>query len=415
MSRITGLDRCCLIGGFLEAEPFGEELVVVRLEAECVARSRRALRVDIEQLGRRIVRLLRRLLLRLLPLAAAELVQRRGVGGRAAVAADEVQVRDRDVQLRVVGVDELQELVGAIAQIERQQAEIAADAVLFVHDRIADAHLRQIAHHRVDIRTLRRLARRAADDAGVQLGFRHEGQPPSGHAKPDAIGAVDEHHALDAPATHGSLAERREQPVFGEVLLHRLAAAGALGDDRDAQSVVAMKRFKAVSGSSARDRPGRAAAHSWGPRCRRHARRGRKLLTAPLNASAGRNSSVGGSSGRALSPRSSRSATRCPARSGRSRRGLAMQRDTSRRRQVIGDRRRRVEEKRQVVFDAAGDDAVRDVLVQRRFRRVAFEHFAKAACENACGRHRPAEIRAPAANARSEPDKACAAYRRRTS
>ena len=58
-----------------------------------------------------------------------------------------------------------------------------------------------------------------------------------------------------------------------------------------------------------------------------------------------------------------------------------MQRDRRGRRQVIGDRRRRVEEERQVVFDAAGDDAVGDVLIERGFRWVAFEHLAKAAAE----------------------------------
>ena len=82
-------------------------------------------------------------------------------------------------------------------------------------------------------------------------------------------------------------------------------------------------------------------------------------LSAPLNSSGGRNSSVGGSSGRALSPRSSRSATRCPARSASIGAGdVAVQHDDRVRRQVVGERRGRLEEQRQVVLDAAGRDAV---------------------------------------------------------
>ena len=63
--------------------------------------------------------------------------------------------------------------------------------------------------------------------------------------------------------------------------------------------------------------------------------------------------------------------------------------------QVIGECCRLVEEKRKVVFDAARRNAVTHVLVQRRFRRVALEHFAipapelRAAClverKLACG------------------------------
>ena len=48
---------------------------------------------------------------------------------------------------------------------------------------------------------------------------------------------------------------------------------------------------------------------------------------------------------------------------------------------VIGQGRGRVEEQRQVVFDAARREAVADVAVERRFRRVAFEYFAEAAAE----------------------------------
>ena len=73
------VDRRLLVGRLLEAEALGECFVVVLLERERVAVARRALRVQVEELGRGIVRLRGRLALRLLPLAAAELVQRRRI------------------------------------------------------------------------------------------------------------------------------------------------------------------------------------------------------------------------------------------------------------------------------------------------------------------------------------------------
>ena len=80
-------------------------------------------------------------------MAAAERVQRRLLGRGAAVAADEMQARDRHVELVAAGVFERQELGLAFAEIHALQAEVAADAVLLVHDRVADLDLRQVAQH----------------------------------------------------------------------------------------------------------------------------------------------------------------------------------------------------------------------------------------------------------------------------
>ena len=49
--------------------------------------------------------------------------------------------------------------------------------------------------------------------------------------------------------------------------------------------------------------------------------------------------------------------------------------------EIVGKRRGRLEKQRQVVFDSRRDDAIGNILVQRRARRVAFEHFAKAAAK----------------------------------
>ena len=73
-------------------------------------------------------------------------MQRRFLGADAGVARDQVQLRDRHVERRLVGVLELQELarllVGA-AERDRRQAEVAADAVVDVDDRVADLAARR--------------------------------------------------------------------------------------------------------------------------------------------------------------------------------------------------------------------------------------------------------------------------------
>ena len=134
-----------------------------------MALARGALGIQIEQLRSGVVGALRGFLLCLVPLTAAELVQRRLLRRCATVAADEMQARDRDIKLGVVRVEQMQELVGAVAQVGRGEPEIAADAVLLVHHRIADAHLRQVAQHGVDVRAAAFAFSRAARDSGIEL------------------------------------------------------------------------------------------------------------------------------------------------------------------------------------------------------------------------------------------------------
>ncbi len=55
-------------------------------------------------------------------------------------------------------------------------------------------------------------------------------------------------------------------------------------------------------------------------------------------------------------------------------------------RQVVRNERRPLEEQRQVVLDAGGDDALRDVLVDAAARRVALELLAEVATEPGLGR-----------------------------
>ena len=74
------LDGGGLVGGFLETEALGEGLIVVERQLEGIAFARGALRVQGQQLGGGVAHLLGGLAAGLVPLAGAQLVQRRGSG-----------------------------------------------------------------------------------------------------------------------------------------------------------------------------------------------------------------------------------------------------------------------------------------------------------------------------------------------
>ena len=144
MSWITAWIAACWSGVSSKPKLVGEGLVVVRREAEGEALARGAAGVEVEQLGGGVAHLLGGLALGLVPLARAEPVQRRLVGADAGVAADQVQLRHRHVERRLVGVLEVQELgrlLVAAAEVDVDQAEVAADAVVDVHHRVADLQL----------------------------------------------------------------------------------------------------------------------------------------------------------------------------------------------------------------------------------------------------------------------------------
>ncbi len=139
------LDRLLLVRGLLEREGGGKGLVFLELGAIDITAARLALGVDGQQLGGDIANLLLRLALGLLPLARAELVQRRVFRRRAAVAADQVQRGDRHVELVAVLIFQGEKFVFLPAGGDLLQAEIPADAVVDVHHRGADLQLRQMA------------------------------------------------------------------------------------------------------------------------------------------------------------------------------------------------------------------------------------------------------------------------------
>ncbi len=106
-----GFDRRLLIGRFLEREILRERVVGIAVEPELEPNPRFATRLHIEQFDGDVVDTLRRPLFRFLPLAAAEFMQRRVRRVDPGITADQVEIRDRHVQLVAVGIFELDEFV----------------------------------------------------------------------------------------------------------------------------------------------------------------------------------------------------------------------------------------------------------------------------------------------------------------
>ena len=149
-------DRRLLVRRFLEAESFCECFVVVRLELERVTDASGALCVEIQELGGGVVRLLCGFFLGFFPLTTAELVQRRRIRRRAAVAADQRQARNRHVKLRVLGVEKQHEFATRLfdqlkllrrlrgSQVQRHQSVKPRDAVIDVHYIVADFQIAKV-------------------------------------------------------------------------------------------------------------------------------------------------------------------------------------------------------------------------------------------------------------------------------
>ncbi len=62
-----------------------------------------------------------------------------------------MQLRYRHIQLGILRIFEMQEFGFTFAQIHADQTHVTADAVIGMHDWIADFEFGQIAHHRLDL------------------------------------------------------------------------------------------------------------------------------------------------------------------------------------------------------------------------------------------------------------------------
>ena len=141
-------DRRVLVRGFLEREGGGERLVHRPVDVDRQALARLPFRLDFQQFGGDVADFLGGLLLRLGPLLAAEVVQRRGVGVGAGIAADAVELRDRHIQAVALGVFDVEEFAGHAADVHGHQSAIATDAVVLVDDRRAQREFAEVADDR---------------------------------------------------------------------------------------------------------------------------------------------------------------------------------------------------------------------------------------------------------------------------
>jgi hypothetical protein len=306
-----GIDGGLLVGRFLEAEAVGEGFQVVLLEIERVALARGALGVQVQQFGGRVMHLLGGLLLGLFPLAGAQRVQLDRFRVGAAVARDDLQLRHRHVELGAVGVFEVEEFGVALAEIHVHQAEVAADAVAFMHHRVADLQFGQVAQPAFEVGAAGIGAAPArAGRGGVELVLGDDGDasrpsPSSSEAAGERADA--EHEARLAGEEAGEVGQGSGgEAVFGEVVGQRLAPAGRFGQQQHAAGVPARKARSAASGSSALRSTasggrGPASPVTSADFIKSNTSCG-SALAATKNSSSRRNSSPGGSTGRERSP-----------------------------------------------------------------------------------------------------------------
>src|SRR6267378_3831184 len=201
-----------------------------------MAMPRGAPRVQGEQLGGRIAHLLRRARLGLVPFAASQLVQRRFLGLRAAVAADHAELRHRHIQLVAALVLEEEEFALAVFQLQIEQSLVAADAVLLVHHRVTDLQLRQVAQHPLDGSARLGFACAVANHSGIKLGLGDDRPAFGGHHEAASHGGDTKHKRPVSRLEFLKVPARAWlEAVLGKIGCHRLAPARRLRGHHHAQ------------------------------------------------------------------------------------------------------------------------------------------------------------------------------------
>ncbi len=359
------LDRRRLVGRLLEGEALGEGLQVVLLDAEGVAVARGAPRVQGEQLGGGVAHLLCGARLGLVPFAASQLVQRRLLGLRAAVAADHAELRHRHIELVAALILQQKEFALAVLQLEIEQSLVAADAVLLVHDRVADLQLRQVAQHPLDRSTRLGFARAVADHARIELGLGDD-RPAFGAHHEAVSQGTDTKHKRPVPRLEflEVLAQARLEAVLGKIGRHGLAPARRLGGHHHAQIRCVEEAFErgkrilraAVHGDARRRRRGHAAGLVLLLAVEIDAR----VLAQPQVELLGRHEELRRRQQRPVGVAALQAEPRgrlAPEVLDRARH-VVVQRHAAALRKIVEQRRGRFEEQRQVVLDAGGRHAV---------------------------------------------------------
>ena len=241
------VDRLFLIRRGFEREALAEQLVLFAVVFEGETGLGGALGVDIQQLRRYVAHALGRFLPRARPGVAAQFVQR-GVFVRAAgITADQMQRRNRHVQLVLTGVGEDQVLGLDAAGLQRGQADVAADAVLQMHHRLAGMELRQVADQSIGIDGAPVILPAAADALAEQIAFAD--QRPLAQAVEEAVfGGADHHVTARRFRLIEALNQRRRQLDAAEQILQRFTPPSLSTEKITLPSKPSIKRRRLSSG-----------------------------------------------------------------------------------------------------------------------------------------------------------------------
>ena len=266
-------DRVRLIRRFLEREGGFEAVQVLGCHLERHPRPTRPPRLDLEQLGRDVRDPLRRAAPCPLPLAASQLVQRRGFRIHPGVARDEVQRSHRHVELVAVGVVDAQEFPVHATHRQHLETRVTSHAMCLVHHRRADPQLAQVAHQPFGVASAGAAAAAlgGARAEELRLGDHRDGR------------RIDPRAVLECGNGHGeSRAAPRELVPGLDQLRPQSVRTQGLGQD-----LPPSRRFRheeAAAGLSGEevlqkpDRPGRSPVDR---QCRRRTRRERDGGAAP--------------------------------------------------------------------------------------------------------------------------------------
>ena len=226
------VDRAPLIRGDVERELIDEALVVGVRRGHRGAAARLAMRVDVQQLRGDVVNFLGRAAFCFVPLVGAEPMQRRVRFVGAAVARDQVQCADGNVELRLVRVLDRREFGSRAVDLERSQAQVAADAVIDVDDRRADVQFGEVANDLVRIDRARVAPCVRVGARAKYLGFGDQRECLGHHAAFDRRDVERERGRRLAKC--GEVVDvDRPQPGAREELVEHLAAPGGFGAEQD--------------------------------------------------------------------------------------------------------------------------------------------------------------------------------------
>ncbi len=150
-----GLDGLLLVGCFLKRKSRGEAIIQGAFGVQCEAGLRQALGLYLEQFSGHIMDFFSRLALGFFPGFAAQAMQRCMLGAGARITRYQMQLRHRYIQFVALGVFNAEEFADAAAGFQADQALIAADTMVFMHNRRADADFIQVAQDRFRILVLR--------------------------------------------------------------------------------------------------------------------------------------------------------------------------------------------------------------------------------------------------------------------